>query len=130
MSSNKRTKTNTFDWLLVDSLLALNATTDYISERLVVKDGNIANKTTLNTKRILINRKIKDKFDMTLEEYRKLKTTPLRIQIYQKQIELAKSGNVPMLIWLGKNLLGQTDRLETKQDEVSRITISTIEQDL
>lgn len=30
----------------------------------------------------------------------------------KKQTELALKGNITMLIWLGKNLLGQSDKLE------------------
>jgi hypothetical protein len=32
----------------------------------------------------------------------------------RKQLQVAMSGSVPMLIWLGKQLLGQTDRQETR----------------
>ena len=32
--------------------------------------------------------------------------------IRAKQVELAKAGNVTMLIWLGKQLLGQSDKTE------------------
>lgn len=34
----------------------------------------------------------------------------IRITLRRKQIDVAKSGNVSMLIWLGKNMLGQKDR--------------------
>jgi|SRR5689334_6072422 len=34
--------------------------------------------------------------------------------IRQKQVELALAGNTTMLVWLGKNLLNQTDRSEIK----------------
>jgi len=34
----------------------------------------------------------------------------LRQSLRRKQIELAKKGSVPMLIWLGKQYLGQRDR--------------------
>lgn len=33
----------------------------------------------------------------------------LEVNIRHWQIEAAKAGNVQMLIWLGKNILGQTD---------------------
>ena len=36
----------------------------------------------------------------------------LKGSLRQKQAELALKGNVTMLIWLGKNLLGQSDKLE------------------
>ena len=34
-----------------------------------------------------------------------------RASIRRKQIELAQAGNPTMLIWLGKNLLGQRDQM-------------------
>jgi hypothetical protein len=36
----------------------------------------------------------------------------LFVGLRRKQIEIALNGDRTMLIWLGKNLLGQTDRLE------------------
>jgi hypothetical protein len=35
-----------------------------------------------------------------------------KASLRRKQFELAQAGNVTMLIWLGKNLLGQKDRHE------------------
>lgn len=35
-----------------------------------------------------------------------------RASVRRKQFELAMKGNVTMLIWLGKNMLGQTDKNE------------------
>lgn len=35
-----------------------------------------------------------------------------RASIKRKQMELAKAGNVTMLIWLGKNYCEQTDKVE------------------
>src|SRR5580700_10878026 len=37
-------------------------------------------------------------------------TAELKISLRSKQVALALAGNVTMLIWLGKNLLGQTDK--------------------
>jgi hypothetical protein len=43
----------------------------------------------------------------------------LYCQLRNKQIEVAMSGNPTMLIWLGKNLLGQTDQpVNTQSDQV------------
>ena len=35
-----------------------------------------------------------------------------KASLRRKQFELAQGGNVTMLIWLGKNLLGQADKTE------------------
>ena len=37
-----------------------------------------------------------------------------KIQLREKQWEVAMEGNVQMLIWLGKQYLGQKDTPETK----------------
>lgn len=36
----------------------------------------------------------------------------LRLSLRTKQVQIALAGNVTMLIWLGKQLLGQQDKLE------------------
>jgi hypothetical protein len=40
----------------------------------------------------------------------------LKISLRRQQIESAKGGSVAMLIWLGKQLLGQADKHEVKPD--------------
>jgi hypothetical protein len=39
-----------------------------------------------------------------------------KTRLRKKQIEVALAGNVSMLIFLGKNMLGQSDKLETKAE--------------
>lgn len=41
----------------------------------------------------------------------------LRVSLRRMQYEKAKDGNVAMLIWLGKQYLGQSERQETKLTE-------------
>jgi hypothetical protein len=43
----------------------------------------------------------------------------------RKQVELAQAGNVTMLIWLGKNLLGQSDVNTIKGDAANPLQINT-----
>ena len=38
----------------------------------------------------------------------------LKLSLRRTQVKQADSGNTTMLIWLGKNLLGQRDNLDTK----------------
>lgn len=40
----------------------------------------------------------------------------LKISLRRKQVEVANGGNVSMLIWLGKQMLGQADKQETKAE--------------
>jgi hypothetical protein len=48
-----------------------------------------------------------------------MKTGKLKAKagLRRKQFELAMQGNVTMLIWLGKNMLGQSDKLETHAND-------------
>ncbi len=41
----------------------------------------------------------------------------LKMALRMKQIEVAKKGNVLMLIWLGKNYLGQSDKAAEKYEK-------------
>ena len=40
-----------------------------------------------------------------------------KISIRRLQYEKAQTGNTTMLIWLGKQLLGQKDKIETSEDK-------------
>jgi DNA-binding CsgD family transcriptional regulator len=40
----------------------------------------------------------------------------LKQRLKRKQIEVALAGNVSMLIWLGKNYLGQADKIDENGD--------------
>jgi hypothetical protein len=48
----------------------------------------------------------------------------LNVSLRRKQVEMAMSGSASMLIWLGKQLLGQRD----KADSIVREEIITIEE--
>src|SRR4051812_49102411 len=41
------------------------------------------------------------------------------VSLRRRQYELAMSGNPTMLIWLGKQMLGQADKHETKVDQTT-----------
>ena len=54
---------------------------------------------------------------LATKEYRELlpvAKAELKISLRTKQVQMALNGNVTMLIWLGKNLLGQTDAFTSK----------------
>ena len=56
----------------------------------------------------------------------------VKVRLRRNQLETAlKKGSVPMLIWLGKQLLGQTDRTKTELSGgvETGITLSVEEQD-
>jgi len=63
-----------------------------------------------------IERAIKREYKMTFSEYRRLKMSKMRMKLAQKQFEMAMEGSIPLLIWLGKQHLGQSDKQETKSE--------------
>jgi hypothetical protein len=76
-------------------------------------------------------RRIKEKTGLSFAEYKHQKKEPLRINILKKQYDVAMAGNVSMLIWLGKNELGQTDKVDSSIDVNNlKIEISNKENEL
>lgn len=59
---------------------------------------------------------VKARFQTTFSELQAEKRQLFRKNILGKQYELAMKGNVALLIWLGKQYLGQSDKIEQKQD--------------
>ena len=41
-----------------------------------------------------------------------------KVSLRRAQYKSAMGGNVPMLIWLGKQYLGQTDKIEQNKDQI------------
>jgi hypothetical protein len=63
--------------------------------------------------------------NMTFSDYFDIKRGNGKISIRRKQYEMAMGGSVPLLIWLGKQYLGQSDKMEQKveSNEQSQVTI-------
>lgn len=76
-----------------------------------------------------VSRVIKQEYGITFAEYKHQKQSSLRLTLLAKQIEVAKGGNIAMLIWLGKNLLGQSDKQEVGMS-VSQIKIDKSDEKL
>jgi len=57
--------------------------------------------------------RIKERTGLSFSEYKDQKKEAMRVNIRKKQYDVAMSGNVSMLIWMGKNELGQSDKQET-----------------
>lgn len=78
-----------------------------------------------------LTRRINEKFGIGFAEYKRQRQEPMRINLLKKQYDTAMNGNVAMLIWLGKQHLGQSEKLETKNDhkiaEGSSIEVSFVE---
>lgn len=56
-----------------------------------------------------INNAIKREYGYTFSEYHKRKSAGGRSSLRRKQFESALKGNTSLLIWLGKQYLGQAD---------------------
>ena len=102
MTKEKKPHGNTkqLDWEKLDAILQFGA-------RLLDAQD------ILGLGRETIREKIKERFDMTFTEYRELRMSKMRMKLLQKQYDVAMSGNVTMLIWLGKQHLKQTEKTET-----------------
>lgn len=113
------------DWHLLDSLVALDAQLDYCAEKQLEKWGEESSKQTIKAAREVIERRIRERFDITFTEYKHKRLEPLRISLRKKQIEVAMKGNVTMLIFLGKNYLGQSDKIEQQvtQDSTTQVQL-------
>ncbi len=67
----------------------------------------------------------KKTYHKNFSEVFKLKRGNGKISLRRKQFEVAMDGNPTMLIWLGRNILNQTDKIEV---DVSTIDDSTREE--
>lgn len=60
--------------------------------------------------------RIKERTGLSFSAYKDEKKAAMRTNLRKKQYDVAMAGNVSMLIWLGKNELGQTDKVDQKVD--------------
>ncbi len=63
-----------------------------------------------------VERAVKREKGMLFSEYRDLRAGNGKISLRRRQMELAESGNATMLVWLGKQWLGQADKVEQKNE--------------
>lgn len=75
----------------------------------------------LNVSQSTLQRWVNDNYDVTFEQIKEQKLEGIKLKLMGKQIECAMKGNISMLIWLGKNLLGQSDKND--HNITDRVTI-------
>ena len=63
-----------------------------------------------------IERCVKREFGVGFADYFEQKRGLGQISLRRKQFETAMAGNVTMQIWLGKQILNQSDKIEKKQE--------------
>jgi len=89
-------------WDQLDALI-IWASEEYCAEKLGIHIETLANK-------------IKEKHGCSFPEYKRKRQEPMRVNLLKKQYDVAMQGNVSMLIWLGKNYLGQSDTPTIAED--------------
>ena len=94
------------NWVDFDKLCAMQCTVLEIAE-------------WFNCSEETIKRAVKRAKHMTFEQYAAAKRTQGHIALRRRQFEVANKGNVTMLIWLGKQWLGQRDKTETTTRDLS-----------
>ncbi len=87
------------DWNQVDAMCAIHCTGPEIASVIGVSEDTMT-------------RSCKRDHDMLFAEYIEQKRGPGKVSLRRKQWNQAAGGDRTMLIWLGKNWLEQTDRLE------------------
>jgi len=78
-----------------------------------------------------LERRLKAEHGCTFTEFYKRHSGPGKCSLRRLQWKLARAGNPTMLIWLGKQWLGQTDKIETaSEDEApmpTRVTVRIVD---
>lgn len=87
------------DFELVDKLCSIQCTGEEIAQVIGVNYDTLCER-------------IKKKFKKSFPEYFKQKSGEGKAALRRKQFEIALKGNVVMMIWLGKQYLGQVDKSE------------------
>lgn len=64
---------------------------------------------------------IRKLYNLTFSEFCNKKRNDKKIQLYNKQFEVAMSGSVPMLIWLGKQILNQKEPTGSNDDNPQEV---------
>lgn len=77
----------------------------------------------LNVSVSSLTRWLKKTYGVTFDELKRQKHEGMKLKLAGKQYELAMKGNPAMLVWLGKQWLKQTDKIEQKQ-EINLTTMS------
>ncbi len=69
-----------------------------------------------------VNEACKRVHGVTADAYRASRAHGGRVALRRRQFEIALEGNPTMLIWLGKQMLGQADKAEQRVEHVVRDT--------
>lgn len=98
------------DWSLVDKLCSIHCTGEEIASIVGVHYDTL-------------NNRCNEDLGCNFSEYYKKTSANGKMSLRRKQYEVAMSGNTSMLIWLGKNILGQRDHVENEIKDLPPIKI-------
>jgi len=98
------------DWDQVDKLCAIHCTGEEQAAILGISYDTL-------------NRACKREYELSFAEYFKQKASSGKMSLRRKQYTAAMDGNTTMLVWLGKNWLGQRDQPESEPVELKPIVI-------
>jgi hypothetical protein len=98
------------DWDQVDKLCAIHCTGEEQAAVLGVDYDTL-------------NRACKREHKVSFAEYFKQKASHGKMSLRRKQYTTAMDGNTTMLVWLGKNWLGQRDQPESEPVDLQPIVI-------
>ena len=104
--------TKQIDFKLLEELCKIQCTAEEIASVLGVSVDTI-------------DRRLKEQEYQGFADYYKKFSDQGKKSLRRKQMEVALGGNVSMLIWLGKQLLGQSDKQEVRQETEMNITAKT-----
>ena len=102
-----------FDWKLFDALIKNESSEQFCAEIMLTTIGIDPDFKKIQAQIKLIQRRVKEKWDCSFVQYREQKKEHRRGQLRQWQWKCAEKGNPTMLIWLGKQYLGQSDKIES-----------------
>ena len=70
-----------------------------------------------------LNSRVKEEYGISFSEYYKKKSEAGKMSLRRMQWKAAERGNTTMLVWLGKQYLGQKDKSELSGDSDSPIIV-------
>jgi hypothetical protein len=73
-----------------------------------------------------LERRLKTEHGCTFTEFYNRHSAPGKCSLRRLQWKLARAGNPTMLIWLGKQWLGQTDKTEHAEDEATAQPVQVV----
>ena len=88
-------------WETLDKLLAIQCTLPEVAAFFGCSEDTVV-------------RRVKERHGTTYQEYAKSIAPRGRVSLRRKQFELALAGDRTMLIWLGKQMLGQADKVDQR----------------